>query len=291
MDSLLEERRKGLQIWLKIVCDHRILSQSAVLEVFLSEHTESFPDRMRDAFNSETDEYQRLTEDVELPVEDQGRLAVSRENMRHSLSSVERLKKLIDNQIQHSDSQSKDMASISHILKHMVVEVPDGVSHDTPFRYMVQGFQNVAATAHECATLQRRAIGERLCLLHEVLLAHSDLCDRVEKGIVSEHQKALSKMLNLKQQKIKGLIRGSAIDTATTLHEKEQQQAGIAGTLGRRSAFSLYCILQETATAQQYLKTLPSVVLAFCNEQHRGNEAIAEHWRNVLMAECKQLIS
>lgn len=39
----------------------------------------------------------------------------------------------------------------------------------------------------------------------------SDLCDRVEKGIVSEHQRALSKMLNLNKQRMKGVIRGTAV--------------------------------------------------------------------------------
>ncbi len=39
----------------------------------------------------------------------------------------------------------------------------------------------------------------------------SDLCDRVDKGIVSDHQKALSKMLNLNKQRMKGVIRGTAV--------------------------------------------------------------------------------
>lgn len=40
----------------------------------------------------------------------------------------------------------------------------------------------------------------------------SDLCDRVEKGIVSDHQKAMSKMLTLNKQRMKGVMRGTDVN-------------------------------------------------------------------------------
>lgn len=39
----------------------------------------------------------------------------------------------------------------------------------------------------------------------------SELCDRVEKGIFAEYQKALSKSLNISKIKMKSVIRGSGV--------------------------------------------------------------------------------
>lgn len=50
-----------------------------------------------------------------------------------------------------------------------------------------------------------------MCGVVFAFLLFSDLCDRVDKGIVSDHQKALSKMLNLNKQRMKGVIRGTAV--------------------------------------------------------------------------------
>lgn len=62
-------------------------------------------------------------------------------------------------------------------------------------------------------------------LIHMLLLFFffcSDLCDRVDKGIVSDHQKALSKMLNLNKQRMKGVIRGTAVSAIDTIFARSK---------------------------------------------------------------------
>lgn len=286
MDSLLEERRRGLQNFLKILCAHPIVSQSAILRSFLADNTAEYQDHMRDSYQNEIDEFSRLSADIELPLEDQGRLAVSRENMRRMLNAVAKLKRLVDNQMQRTQQQTSDMSEISQILQS--ANSSDVYSPDT-FTKMVSGVKAVSNAAERFALMQQRTIGERFVILLEVLNGHSDLCDRVEKGIVAEHQKALSKMLTLNKQKIKGVIRGTAADNVNALHEKEILQTGVVGKLGRRSAFSLYCILQETSLAQQYLQAVPSILLSFCHEQHLGNAEVAAAWSKIVSEESQQL--
>lgn len=288
LDSLLEERRRGLQIWLRIVCQHPVLSTSPLLRVFLTDNSSEHSDRLRDAFNSESDEFGKLGADVELPLEDQGRLAVSRENMRTMLSGVSNLKKLVDHQIQRTAAQSRDMDEMSNILK-VLSSCSERLFPLQTFDAMTSGFHEVAVISDKYATLQQKAIGERFNLLFEVLTAHSDLCDRVEKGIVSEHQKAMTKMLSINKQKIKGVIRGTGAENVNALHEKEVVQTGVVGTLGRRTAFSLYCVLEETSLAQQYLQSLPSILLSFCNEQKQGNAFLSDIWSKMILAESNKL--
>lgn len=286
MDSLLEERRKGLQNFLKILCCHPVISQSNILRVFLTDNTVEYQDHLRDGYQNEQDEFSRLSSDVELPLEDQGRLAVSRENMRRMLNAISKLKRLVDNQMQRTHAESKDMEEISTILR---ATNSSEVFPANSFHHMAEGCHTVATTAEKFAVMQQRTIGERFVILLEVLNGHSDLCDRVEKGIVAEHQKALSKMLTLNKQKIKGVIRGTAADNVNALHEKEVLQTGVVGKLGRRSAFSLYCILQETSLAQQYLQSVPSILLSFCHEQHLGRSELATAWSKIVVAETQQL--
>lgn len=73
------------------------------------------------------------------------------------------------------------------------------------------------------------------------------------------------------------------------IHEKEVVQTGVVGTLGRRSAFSLYCVLQETSLAQDYLKALPSLLLSFTYEQNQGNAQISKIWENIVNKESQKL--
>uniref|UniRef100_A0A1B0DE58 Uncharacterized protein n=1 Tax=Phlebotomus papatasi TaxID=29031 RepID=A0A1B0DE58_PHLPP len=203
------------------------------------------------------------------------------------LNAVTRLKKFVDQQVARSSSQAKDMEDISSILK--LLGSSDRVFAFDTFADMTKGFHEVAKTTENSAMTLESAISERFNMLLDVLTAHSDLCDRVEKGIVTEHQRALTKMLTLNKQKMKGVIRGTAADNVAALHEKEIAQTGVVGTLGRRSAFSLQCVLQETSLAQEYLQALPSIILAFCNEQNQCNTHSADTWKEILNAEAKRL--
>lgn len=48
-------------------------------------------------------------------------------------------------------------------------------------------------------------------MLLDVLIAHRDLCERLEKGLAHDHQTALAKMLSLKKRKIQGVIKGADV--------------------------------------------------------------------------------
>lgn len=203
LDSLLEERRRGLQRWLRIIAKHPVLCVDPLFVAFLADNSADHQEHLRNLAAREPDEFAQLSENVTLPLEDQGRLAASRETMRSMLIGVTKLKRLAEQQASRTLAQAKDVAEMSTILR-LAGEVAACTD-------MAQGFADVAALSERCAQHQQSAIGERFDLLMDILLSHNDLCDRVEKGIVSEHQKAMSKMLNLNKQRIKGVIRGTAV--------------------------------------------------------------------------------
>lgn len=287
LDSLLEERRRGLQRWLRIVSRHTILGSSLMLQTFLSNTSPDHQQHLREVFEKELDEFSNLSEDVELPLEDQGRLAANREIMRTMLNAITRLKRIIEQQASRSSAQSKDMDEMGSVFK--LLSTSTNVFDTNPFGEMAQCVQNISKESSKYADCQQNIICERLSLLLDVLAAHSDLCERIENGIFTDHQKALSKMLSLNKQKIKGVIRGTAPESVAALHEKEVAQTGVVGSLGRQSAFSLYCVMQETSLAQEYLQVLPSIMLSFSHEQNQEHSKVSEIWKAIVSSEVARL--
>lgn len=70
---------------------------------------------------------------------------------------------------------------------------------------------SVSSASLKQADIQQRYVCEKLALLYDILVAHKELCERLEKGLANDHQVALSKMLALKKKKLQGAIRGTNV--------------------------------------------------------------------------------
>lgn len=69
----------------------------------------------------------------------------------------------------------------------------------------------VASKTTQQALTEQNSVCERLGLLLDILVAHKELCDRLDKGLHHDHAIALSKLLSMKKRKIQGVIRGSDV--------------------------------------------------------------------------------
>lgn len=65
--------------------------------------------------------------------------------------------------------------------------------------------------ASQLATREEEEVCERLNCLLDLLNGHKELCERIERGVAHDHQKALSRMLALKKRQIQGVLRGSDV--------------------------------------------------------------------------------
>lgn len=170
LDSLLEERRRGLQRWLRIVAKHPVLGIDPLFTSFLTDGSPEHQDHLRDTFTKELDEFSQLSEDVELPLEDQGRLAASREMMRTMLNAITKLKRLADQQASRLQSQSKDIDEMSSVVRLIGSSHQGGV--DSTFQDMATGFKEVSRLSEKCAEHQHNSLNERFNYLIDVLTAH-----------------------------------------------------------------------------------------------------------------------
>lgn len=110
---------------------------------------------------------------------------------------------------------------------------------------------------------EQATVCEKLALLYDVLVAHKELCERLERGLANDHQVALSKMLALKKKKLQGAIRGIDSESVEQLEAKMLAQENVISSIDLRTDFSLYCVHMETQLVFTYLSTMPAILASF----------------------------
>lgn len=82
-------------------------------------------------------------------------------------------------------------------------------------------FNLLSTRALQQAVREETRVCERLNLLLDVLVAHRILCERHERGVSADHQRALSTMLSLKKRQMQGVIRGTDVSKSFEMDERQ----------------------------------------------------------------------
>uniref|UniRef100_A0A4Y0BIJ7 PX domain-containing protein n=1 Tax=Anopheles funestus TaxID=62324 RepID=A0A4Y0BIJ7_ANOFN len=284
LDSLLEERRRGLQTWLIIVSLHPVLGNSPIVSTFLRDTTTDHQYRLRVAYEKQMDELVRLRPDATLPDADVDWLAEARTRLRRVQHSMGRLKQLFDRRLCHSQRQPAECAEIDRILQSN--ELRDAFTEDGTLEDMCTGERLIAKQYERYVQVQQRAVTERLDVLLHVLHAHSELCERIEKSILADQHRALAKSA--------GSIAGSVrTKTKAPNHNQSvtttQHDASDLTHVARRSAFAFSCAQAETALAERYLQSLPSILLAYGHEEQQHHQKMSKIWHRLVVSESSRL--
>lgn len=263
----LEERRRGLQRWLRLMSHHKILSSDEMFIVFLTETSGNHTRLVQTSFQNVPDELENLDPSVQLPLLDYDVLFDNRDLMRNQLSHVMKLRRLIDQQTKRETSQAKDFRVISHLVKSMMNETNDLNLQDYPNKFsdISRESEKVSRGGHQ------QAVIERLTMVIEMLIAHSDMCDRIERM-----QQTLIHALNNCAQKVR-------MPTQQEIAKVEYDM------LTNRKAFSLGCVIEETKFMKTYLRLLPSILLQFVNEEEKTFTNISELFKKLIQIESDKL--
>lgn len=280
MDCFLEERRCGLQRWLRLISHHSLFSNDELFKTFLTESSPLYLSIMQDLFSKDPDEFYHLSLTLNLPTNDIEELVKNRELMRVMLNRVIKIKRLMEQQAKREINQSKDFVELASTVTSFRFDVNDNSFDDFSNR-----FEDISKESEKVSMSQQQAVAERLEMIIEILTAHSDMCDRVEKSITRSPQ-VLSKSLQINKEKLKNVIRGSSRIDVNTINEKQQNEND---TFGRRNSFGILCVIQETKFAQKYLKLLPSILLQFSHEEAKGFTLISEIFNKIVQVESDKL--
>lgn len=257
LDSFIEERRSGLQRFLRLMSHHPLFSTDEVLKTFLMNSSDDHLNQMQNVFNDDPEEFLRLPFDAKLLHGDMDQLSSSRELMRSRLNQVVKLKRLMEQQAKREMNQSKDFAEMSSTMKSITRD-----TNDNSFQDFSESFLEISKESEKLSTNQQNAVSERLVMVIDVLTAHSDLCERVEKNFMSDLRTKNPRASNNETSEIE---------------------------IERRKTFSLFCVTEETKFAQQYLKLLPSILLQFSHEEAKGFTNISEGFRTIVQKESDKI--
>lgn len=280
IDSFLEERRCGLQRWLRLMSHHPLFSNDEIFRYFLTETSHDYLSLMQENFSKDPDEFHHLPSTFKLPTDDIEQLVKNREFMRVMLNRVVKIKRLMAQQAKRETNQSKDFTELAVVLSSIRRD-----TNENSFADFSNSFEEISKESEGTSINQHRAVVERLEMLIEVLTAHSDMCDRVEKCITHDHQ-ALSRSLQINKEKIRNVIRGFSAADLKAMNEKQQNDLEM---MNRRNAFGIFCVILETNVAQKYLKLLPSILLQFSHEEAKGFTSISEIFKKIVKVESDKL--
>ncbi|CAH0563473.1 unnamed protein product [Brassicogethes aeneus] len=288
----LESRRRALHRWLTLICRHPTISHDSILSFFLTDQGPDIQYRIRDIFKRCPDEF--MTSDIagnakDLLPADYSQIASSREQIRLLVQVVGKLKYLTEKSVERQQTFAKDAEDLSEQLRTLSTSnVGQSSSFIKHWGDMQQGFGLISrdlkllpAKANLQADLEQIQVCERLGLLLDILTAHKELCERLEKGLANDHQAALSKMLSLKKRKIQGVIRGTDAESVEQLEAKMMTQESVIMNMELRSDYSLYCIHMETQLVYAYLETLSSIFQSMINLKIETHTKFKEIWQQV----------
>lgn len=266
-DLFLEDRRRGLQRWLRLISHHPTVSEDRIYKSFMTDTSDDRQAALQESYDEEPDEIVNISPSMLLPPVDKGVLYVQRDRIRTMLNLVVKLKIGFQRQAKRETEQAKDFADMAHNLSSMDLKSVDDFA---------KSFVDVASEGEKMAKNQQEAVMERMEMVIEALSGHSDLCDRIEKKICAEP--TFSHPTSMRSR-LQSVVRTPSTDQVVQLEIEHERQ----------NAFAMYCLRHETTHAERYLKLMPSILLQFSHEESKGFSNIAQIFAKIIQNESDKL--
>ncbi|CAD5112833.1 DgyrCDS2044 [Dimorphilus gyrociliatus] len=295
--EFIECRRKWLARFLTICVRHPVVGQDDVIKYFLTFTGTDTCHKMKEHFKGLPDEFMTdknatlvrnlVTEDANL------QFMSSREFARQLEIACCRLKEIAERQVYRSSSYARDMFQMNKELTAIgTITTPVSnwsTGESKIWKFLKPGFQKIAAefcTVAQVSGSQAKEedeeVLENISLLLDVLYGYRDLCDRHEKGVIQDHQRALSKLSQYKKRKNSGSTNGRIVEDRSGNFESRilEQEEAIAN-LENRSFFALHCIKRETQLVHVFLSYLYTVVKSLVKCEIRAYSELASAWNKL----------
>ncbi|KAL6262228.1 sorting nexin-8-like isoform X1 [Pogonomyrmex barbatus] len=292
--QFLEERRRSLLRFLTLIARHPVVSDDPIVQFFFTYTGDETQHKIREVFRRVPDEFatSELSSRAKelMPPETLTEFANSRDQIRVILLGISRLKHIADSLAIRSHNYAVDMAELGNQLSTLAAEqhgtgtwITGGSSlwqdMKKGFHVISKEFNLLSTRALQQAVREETTVCERLNLLLDILVAHRMLCERHERGVSADHQRALSTMLSLKKRQMQGVIRGTDADTVEYLENKMVSQESVIANVELRNCFSLLCLHMETQLVHAHLEILATVLQSLVSVQVRGHSELAEVWK------------
>ncbi|XP_067937610.1 sorting nexin-8-like isoform X2 [Watersipora subatra] len=296
--EFLESRRKSLRRFLNIIAKHPVIAEGrlGILKFFLTFTGSDCQSKLKEQFRNAPDEF--MTNELALkakelvPMDTQVQYSNSRTFVAALIQSVNRLKDISERLVKRSLELSVDMKQIAVELSTMTSSSSVVTSWATgpsdSWDHLQKGFKHLSveySTLSEKAT--RKAANEELRILEELeaflalLMAYRDLCDRHQKGVLNDHQRALNKMGSIKKKQMHATVRGSD-GAGENFESRILAQESAITNMENRNYFSLHCIQMETQLIHSNMMMLSNAFREMAGVESAGYSELSQCWQNLL---------
>ncbi|XP_022102446.1 sorting nexin-8-like isoform X2 [Acanthaster planci] len=294
--EFIEGRRRALLRFLTLVVRHPVFHSSDVIRYFLTFQGTDMQHRIKEQFRGTPDEYVTsplaLSAKELVPMDTQMQYSNAREHVKRLFASIYQLKHIVDQMALRSAASASDMLLMAKELNMMGSESQVastwamGVNESWP--KIKTGLKAIsvefAALADKHSVQGKREdnnVAERIALILDLLQAYKDLGDRLEKGLVKDHQNALAKMGSIKKKKMTATVKGSDhVGEVEQLESRIIEQESQIMTMENRNYFSLHCIQMETQLVHANIDILAEVVQALSKTELQGHKELTQVWED-----------
>ncbi|KAG5832263.1 hypothetical protein ANANG_G00289230 [Anguilla anguilla] len=293
--EFIEGRRRALRRFINTVARHPFFSEDELVKTFLTFNGSDVQCKLREAYKKTGDEF--MTNKIStqakdfLPTDVQGQFASSRELIRNIFSSFHKLRGRVERVCERSRETSADLQVFGKELSTMgsgTSSVPSPAGGHCSWGTIQQSLKGLsgefALLADKAAEQGRREedeVVEKLNLFLDVLQSYKDLCERHEKGILQDQQRAQQRHSVMRRQTISSGPQAREQPTVEQLESRIVQQENAIQAMELRSYFSLFCLHQETQLVFAYLQLAPLVLEALVGSQILGHREMGELWNNL----------
>ncbi|KAJ8389663.1 hypothetical protein AAFF_G00115390 [Aldrovandia affinis] len=293
--DFIEGRRRALCRFINLVARHPFFSEDELVKTFLTFNGSDVQNKMREAYKKAGDEFMtnRIATQAKdyLPADVQAQFASSRELIRSVLCSFHKLRDRVERMAERSKANATDLLMFGKELSMMssdgppVAPLASAQSLWGTLQKSLKGlsgeFSLLADKAAQQGKREEDEVVEKLNLFLDVLQSYKDLCERHEKGVLHDHQRALQKYSVMKRQMMTATVQPKEQVSVEQLESRIVQQENAIQTMELRNYFSLFCLHQETQLVFSYLQIATHILGALVNSQIQGHREMGEVWNNL----------
>ncbi|KAI3359157.1 hypothetical protein L3Q82_002690 [Scortum barcoo] len=293
--EFIEGRRRALCRFINLVARHPFFTEDELVKTFLTFSGSDVQTKLRDTYKKTGDEFMTnriatLAKEY-LPADIQAQFSSSRELIRNIHNSFNKLRDRAEKMAERSKENATDLLMFGRELSALgsdALSLPSLASSPSTWGTLRQSLKSLsvefAVLSDKAAQQGRREeddVVEKLNLFLDLLQSYRDLCERHEKGVLHEHQRALHKYGVMKRQMMSATVQPKEQASVEQLESRIVQQENAIQTMELRNYFSLFCLHQETQLIFIYLPITSHILGAFVNSQVQGHREMGEVWNEL----------
>ncbi|XP_067671895.1 sorting nexin-8-like [Haliotis asinina] len=294
--EFIEHRRKCLRRFLNIVSRHPHMHDDKLTKFFLTFNGTDTQHKIKEHFRGIPDEF--MTSNLAskakdlVPMDTQVQLSNSKEHIRLLFNSVSKMKDIGERMVQRSAEFASDMLQFGRELSSLSNDATPvtawATGNNDTWHHLKKGFKHLSveyASLSDKATVkavdEEEGVVEKLSLFMDLLTAYRDLCERHEKGVLNDHQRAIQKMGQYKKKKMSATVQGPETGAVEQLEQKILEQEGQIANMENRNYYSLHCLQMETQLIHANLDIFYETLQSMTDVEAKAHAELAAVWSEV----------